>query len=251
MPELSVLHYRSGSSYFHRMDVRFKLLGLALLSMAGLQAGPVGLGALSVLVLAVLFITRLPVWDLARELRYLAVLLAFVWAARALSMPGDAVLELAGLQFSRQGLYEGGLICWRLVMIACLGAGLVFVTRSSEIRWAVEWFLKPVPLIPSRRISVMIGLIIRFLPMILDQARATAEAQKARGMENRKNPVFRLIKFAVPLLRRTFENADRLAVAMDARCFNEERTEPELVSRPADWAALSVVLCICGVAIGF
>jgi len=97
----------------------------------------------------------------------------------------------------------------------------------------------------------MIGLIIRFLPMILDQARATAEAQRSRGMENRKNPVFRLIKFAVPLLRRTFENADRLAVAMDARCFNEERTEPELISRPADWAALSVVLCICGVAIGF
>ena len=251
MSELSVLHYRSGSSYFHRMDARFKLLGLALLSMAGLQAGPIGLGVLSFLILAVFALIRLPAWNLARELRYLLVLLAFVWVARALSTPGDTAMEIAGLQFSRQGLYEGGLICWRLLMITCMGAILVYATRSSDIRWAVEWFLRPVPLIPARRISVMIGLIIRFLPVILDQARATAEAQKARGMENRKNPVFRLIKFAVPLFRRTFENADRLAVAMDARCFSEERTGPDLVSRPADWAALSVVLCICGVVIGF
>ena len=76
----------------------------------------------------------------------------------------------------------------------------------------------------------MIGLIIRFLPYILDQAKATADAQRARGVENRKNPIYRLIKFVVPLVRRTFENADNLAVAMEARCYSENRTDPELLS---------------------
>jgi biotin transport system permease protein len=71
----------------------------------------------------------------------------------------------------------------------------------------------------------MIGLIMRFVPVILDQAKETSKAQRVRGVENRKNPVYRLIKLAIPLIRRTFESADKLAVAMEARCYSENRTD--------------------------
>jgi len=88
------------------------------------------------------------------------------------------------------------------------------------------------------------GLILRFVPVILDQARETAEAQKARGVENHKNPVYRLIKLGFPLLRRTFERADDLVVAMEARCFTENRTDPALMLHKRDWVALIVVSCL-------
>jgi len=89
------------------------------------------------------------------------------------------------------------------------------------------------------------GLILRFVPVILDQARETAVAQKARGVENRKNPVYRLIKLGFPLLRRTFERADDLVVAMEARCFTENRTDPELIAQKRDWLVLTAVIFLC------
>ena len=84
----------------------------------------------------------------------------------------------------------------------------------------------------------MLSLVMRFIPVILNQARETAQAQKARCVENRKNPIYRLRKIGFPLLRRTFENADRLIFAMEARCYNENSTIPDLCFHPADWIAL-------------
>jgi energy-coupling factor transporter transmembrane protein EcfT len=46
-------------------------------------------------------------------------------------------------------------------------------------------------------------------------------------------------------MRRTFERADKLANAMEARCYTENRTDPELLSRRRDWIALFVVIGLC------
>ena len=86
------------------------------------------------------------------------------------------------------------------------------------------------------------SLIVRFIPVVLGQMRQTLDAQRSRGVENRKNPVYRLVTLAIPLFRRIFEDADRLAVAMESRCFDEHRTDPELNASRADWAALVIVL---------
>jgi energy-coupling factor transporter transmembrane protein EcfT len=46
-------------------------------------------------------------------------------------------------------------------------------------------------------------------------------------------------------MRRTFERADDLVVAMEARAFTEHRTDPELIADKRDWVALMVVCCLC------
>ncbi len=143
------------------------------------------------------------------------------------------------------GLAAAGLVCWRLAFVMLLGLVFLATTRPVEIKSAVQWFLKPVPLIPEKKVAAMMGLILRFIPVILDQARETAAAQKARGIENRKNPVYRLIKLGFPLMHRTFECADNLALAMEARCFTENRTDPHLSARWQDWLAAGAVTCLC------
>jgi energy-coupling factor transporter transmembrane protein EcfT len=81
--------------------------------------------------------------------------------------------------------------------------------------------------------------------VIFCQAAETADAQKARCVQNRRNPLYRLIKLGFPLMRRTFERADDLVAAIEARGFTENRTDPELVSHQRDWVALSVVISLC------
>jgi energy-coupling factor transporter transmembrane protein EcfT len=179
-----------------------------------------------------------------KELRYFSVLLFLIFAARVLSADGSPVFDSKYFTVSSQGLLDAGLVCWRLAFIVVLGFAFISTTPPSAIKTAVQWYLKPVPFVPEKKVGVMKGLILRFIPVILDQARETAEAQKARCVENRKNPVYRLTKFGFRLLRRTFERADDLVIAMEARAFTEYRTGPDLTANKSDWIVLSVVCCL-------
>ena len=109
---------------------------------------------------------------------------------------------------------------------------LVITTRPTEIKAAVEWFLKPFPAIPRARIGTMLGLLLRLIPLLTAQAAETMDAQRARGVENRKNPIYRLTWFAIPFLRRSFTAVDHLSMAMEARCYTDERTTPPVICYP-------------------
>ena len=246
MAELTVFSFQPGTSLLHKLDVRFKLLFLILISLVSLGGGFTGLGILTGLVTALIIYSRLPLKSGFKEFRFFLIFLLLILLARMLTTPGTALIEIKSIAITRPGLMSGVLICWRLVIIALLGYLFVFTTSSSVIKAAVEWFLKPAAFIPGRRIATMMGLIVRFIPVILNQAKETAEAQRARCVEYRKNPLYRLVRLGVPLIRRTFEQADRLIVAMEARCYSENRTDPSLSATRIDWFALLIIIVICG-----
>ena len=245
MAELTSFGYFSGDSVLHCLDPRVKLLSIILLSLVCLKLYFISLGIFSFLAIFLIFLTRLPLNSGARELRYFFILLLLVFIARVLSSGGPSVFDLSFVSVSSQGLRDGLLICWRLAFIVLLGFTLITTTRPPEIKAAVQWYLKPVPCIPEKKVAMMMGLILRFVPVIFDQAAETAEAQKARCVQNRKNPLYRIIKLGFPLIRRTFERTDDLVAAIEARGFSENRTDPELVAHRRDWIALFVVTSLC------
>jgi len=248
--ELTPFGFRPGKSLPHRLDVRFKLFFLILISLISLSGDFLRLGIFTCLLTALVIHSGLPLRSGLKGLRVFLLLLLLVLMARMMTTPGDTLFEIKSYAVTRQGILSGILICWRLTLIVLLGLVFVFTTRSLEIKAAVEWVLKPLSFIPGKRIATMLSLTTRFVPVILNQANETAEAQRARCVENRKNPVYRLIRLGIPLIRRTFERADKLAVAMEARCYNEKRTDPELSATRTDWITLGVMILICSLAIG-
>jgi energy-coupling factor transporter transmembrane protein EcfT len=245
MAELTAFSFRPGSSFLHELDVRFKLVFLALISLASLKAALLALCVLTFVLICVIIDIRLPIKVILKELRYFLILLLFVFIARALTTPGSPLIQFKAVSVTREGVHGGIIVCWRLLIIIMMGLSFVSTTRPSEIKAAVQWFLNPFPFIPAKRIATMMSLIIRFMPVILDQAKETADAQRARGVENRKNPLYRLKKLLIPLMRRTFVSADKLAIAMEARCYSENRTNPGLSCGIRDWIALFAVICLC------
>ena len=246
MAELTAFSFQPGTSLLHKLDVRFKLLFLILISLVSLGGGFTGLGVLTGLVTGLSIHSRLPLKSGFREFRFFLIFLVLILVARMLTTPGAALIEIKSIAISRSGLMSGVLICWRLVIIAFLGFLFVFTTPSSEIKAAVQWFLKPATFIPGKRIATMMGLIARFVPVILNQVKEPTEAQRARCVENRRNPFYRIVRLGLPLIRRTFEQADRLIVAMEARCYSENRTDPVLATTRTDWIALVMIIIICG-----
>jgi biotin transport system permease protein len=249
MAALNVLGFYAGDSVLHKLDVRFKLLFLVVISLSSLKAFVPSLSLLTLVLMVALMSTELSLKTALKDLRYVFWLLLFVFMARSLSVPGASVIEFKSVSVTREGLYEGAIVCWRLVIVIMTGLSFVSTTRSSEIKAAVEWMLKPFPWIPAKRIAIMLSLIVRFIPVIFEQAKKTAEAQRARGVENRKNPLYRLKMFGIPLMRRVFERADKLALAMEARCYSENRTDSLLSSGIRDWIALAGVVCLCSITV--
>lgn len=245
MAELTLFSYRSGHSVLHRIDVRFKILSLLFISMVSLNARILSLAVLSILLIVLVIDCRLKFKSFLQEIRYFLILMLIILIVHALSIKGTVVLKFYFLNISMHGFYEGALICWRLLLVLLLGLLFVSTTKTSEIKAAVEWFLNPIPFVSGKRLATMLSLVMRFIPVILNQAKETAEAQKARCVENRKNPIYRIKKMGFPLLRRMFEDADRVVFAMEARCYNENRTDPDLYFRPTDWLAFSLVIALC------
>jgi len=248
--ELTVFSFKPGSSLLHRLDVRFKIVFLILISLSSLSGGFAGLGILSCLLIVLTFYSRLPLKSGLKELRFFLFLLLLILITRMVVTPGAALFEINSFAISRPGLASGLIICWRLAIVVLIGFLFVFTTPPSEIKAAVQWFLKPIGFIPGRRIATMMGLIARFIPVILNQAKETVEAQRARCADNRKNPLNRLIRLGIPLIRRTFAQADKMVVAMEARCYVENRTDPELFAKRLDWLALGAMLIISGFVAG-
>jgi energy-coupling factor transporter transmembrane protein EcfT len=220
---------------------------LAAFSLGVLQAGFGLLGIYTLLLLTAAVRARLPLGEALVELRWMAWFLLLVFAARLLASPAEPLADatIFSISTSRQGLVDGSLICWRMALVAAAGVVFSTISRPREIRSAVEWILQPVPLVPGRRTALMIGLLVRFGPHILAATRLTAEAQRARGVENRKNPFYRLTRLAVPVMRRTFVTADRLTLAMEARGYHEDIPSPPLPPASAsDYTALCTALVL-------
>jgi energy-coupling factor transporter transmembrane protein EcfT len=228
------------------LDVRLKLILMAGVSVAGLGLGFAGLAMLMALLVIFFSVFRPAARVHLSELRWVFFLLALVFIARVFSTDGTPLAGLGPVAVTREGLREGTLVCLRLVLVFIVGAAFIATTRSSEIKAGVQWFLKPVPWVPAERVATMLSLVARFMPVILEQAAKTSDAQRARAGENRRNPIRRLTALGIPLMRRTFETADNLAVAMEARCYSETRTDPDLTTGHRDWvffgAAVALIL---------
>lgn len=215
-----------------------------------MMARPGALLILSLVIVMAMFWSGLN-WRLAaRELRYFGLLLLIVLFSRAIFTPGKAMVALGPVQVTAGGVFTGLVICWRLVLIVVAGLIYTAVTRPREIRAAAQWLLGPLPGIPEKRVGVMIGLVVRFIPIILGQAMEITAAQKARCVECRKNPYYRLTCFARPMIRKTITQADHLTLAMMSRCYQGSATPPGWRLRASDGVAFGVVIALVLILIG-
>ncbi|MFB3886229.1 MAG: energy-coupling factor transporter transmembrane protein EcfT [Thermodesulfobacteriota bacterium] len=222
MAQRIILHYFPGNSPLHRWDARCKFPGLLIITATLLQSKVSWLTLDSVLLLGLLILSRLSLIQFIRDFRTWAIFLLILFLFQIFFTSGSPLPFFSWLPISKEGLLVGVLNFWRLWLI--LGYAVLFtaVTRPRELRDALVWFLKPVPLIPGRRIGLMVSLTLRFFSLILDQAEEVHLANKARLADRKKNP-FRKAKFlGLPLLRRSFSQVEDMTFALAARGFRDD-----------------------------
>lgn len=198
-----------------------------------------------------------PLRVILKGLTPLYFLLALTFLMHSFSPTQTNTHEIFGFGYSTEGMLRGGFYCLRLILIV-LGSSILTITTSSvEITYALDKLLKPLQKIgfPSQEFSLMLAISLRFIPVLLEEMDKIRLAQSARGAKFSKGSLKErgraYLSVLVPLFHSAFERADRLAVAMEVRGFDPDRTRTSIRQYrlgKADFAMVIIFLGMVGVA---
>lgn len=219
--------YEPGGSLGHRLDPRSKLcfqFGFAIAVFASPR--PLWLVTLAILALASLAVVDLSPVRALIGYRYVLLLLALA--------PLVAGLSLGPPWFALEETLRSVRAVSRVVLVLLVSAAYVHSTPIRDTRAAVQ---RHVPGRPGQLLGVGIGLTFRYVPVVFGDVQRLRDAMRARNGEHRAfRDRVRLI--VVGTVTRAFDRADRLAIALRARCFAWNPTLPELHFRPVDYLVL-------------
>jgi biotin transport system permease protein len=209
--------YVPGGTLAHRLDPRTKLAAqLAFALAAFANTNPRGLAVLTVVAGLFLASARLSPVAVLRAYRFVlpflaaAVLIEGVTLDRPWLTPTEAV--------------PSALASYRILLVVVVGAVYVRTTPARASRAAIQ---RVVPGKPGRMLGAGVGMVFRFLPLLRRDVAATRDAVAARlGDERPVRERMRVVGAAG--LRRAFARSDRLALAMQARCFSWNATLPRI-----------------------
>jgi energy-coupling factor transport system permease protein len=244
--------YLEGDSWVHRLDPRVKI-ALAVVFAIVVFSAPTfaALLGLAAMVLAAQFTARIPARALLRGVPAISLVLVFAVGLQAVRWePTDALLVAGRIGISASGLLAGLFFASRIVLLV-VGTSLVTLTTTPvELTDALEWYLRPLARLrfPSHEVAMMASIALRFIPVTADVADRVIDAQRSRGAPlDRGGPLTRMRAWGpvlIPLFVDLFRRADRLANAMEARCYRGGTGRTRLRSlsmRGVDWAALVAV----------
>lgn len=222
-----MLGYRPGRSILHGLDPRTKLLGQAGFAIAAFaHTTPRGLALLSILALLVL---------LAAEVDPLAALRAYRFVFPLLLLGPVVGAATPGPPWIRPSDAVGPLLAsYRVLLVLLVGVAYVRTTSARESQAAITSL---VPGTVGRVLGFGVGLVFRFLPVLRRDLLAIRDAMAARLGDER--PLHERIHLLTTTgLTRVFGRADRLALALQARCLSWNPTLPELRFRRRDTVPL-------------
>ena len=245
MADLTLFSFRTGTTVLHGLDVRVKTVLVCMLSMVLFTAGFSACLACFLVVYPLACAIGMTMVRLLTRLKGFILLLILMAATRAVTVPGELIWSVSGIEITRQGLAQGSLVGVRFFLVMVIGMLFAATPRPAALKSAAQWFLTPVPFVPEKRVAIMISLSLKFFPLILSRAGQTADAVNARCGSFRKNPIRRIRFLTLPLLKKTVMSADHLCLAMDARCYTEHRTDPAFESNGRERLFLGTGTGLC------
>lgn len=149
------------------------------------------------------------------------------------SRGGTVYWQFGPLSLTSSGVINGSYVFCRFVLIIFMSTLLTLTTAPLEIADAMESLMGPLKKIkvPVYEISLMLSIALRFVPTLMDETEKIMNAQRSRGVNFGEGSIVQQIKSVIPLLIplfvSSFNRAEDLATAMEARGYRggEGRTK--------------------------
>ncbi len=254
MSKFSFGQYYPADSCIHRLDPRAKVLMAVLYIVCTfLCRSLISFSALTVSVILLILVSRIPIRVVLRSVRPLLFIIAFTFFINIFWSRGEVLLlELGVIRIYAEGLWNALFMFLRIfALVTGTGLFLTYTTTPMDLTDALESLLSPLKKlhVPVHVFAMMMSITLRFIPTLADETEKIMNAQKARGANFSSGSLIKrakaLIPILIPLFISAINRALELANAMECRCYHggEGRTRLHVLRyRVTDWVWILLVV---------
>ncbi|MBR0221193.1 MAG: ATP-binding cassette domain-containing protein, partial [Synergistaceae bacterium] len=242
--------YVPSNSIIHKLDPRAKLFAVLLLvSSVVTSSSFVQLAAFLAGLLILIKIAKLKIKNIISSSRPIFFLAAFTFIFNLIALAFDNNILLS------DAFAQGAFLSSRLLMLMFYAVLLPLTTTPLELSDGIGELLKPLAKFkfPAQECAVMIGMALRFIPILMEETDKITRAQLSRGAKLDQGGIFKRLRaffpVLIPLFIIIFRRADDMALAMEARGYNIGRKRTR--RKPLKWkfndtlaVALSFILAL-------
>ncbi|WP_273789074.1 energy-coupling factor transporter transmembrane protein EcfT [Bartonella sp. ML70XJBT] len=195
--------YIPRDTFIHRLSPWVKLLFLMVCGTTIIMVSSTPLLGLFLLLLVLFYrIAKIPFRTVIKQFKSIGLLLVLLFAFQTL--------------FS--SLLTGVEVILRLIILFSLSSLISFTTKVSDMVASIEAGLQPFRYfgINPSKVSMVISMAIRFIPLLREKFNEVREAQQARGLNTN------IVALAIPLIIRTIRMASEVAEALEARSYDTD-----------------------------
>ncbi|GAA0381171.1 energy-coupling factor transporter transmembrane component T family protein [Bacillus horti] len=253
LSRLPIGHYIAKPSVIHQLDPRVKIvLLLACLSLIFMANSFLSFTVAIGFVVLLFATAQISIIYMFRALKPLWILLIITFIFHLfLNREGTVLIEWGILRVYEQGVIQGIVVTLRILLLILLSSLLTLTTKPLVLTDGLEKLMSPLKVFrfPAHEIALMISISLRFIPTLLQEMDKIMKAQSARGASfqsrSLKKKATAFMAILIPLFIASFQRADELALAMEARGYRggEGRTQyRKLRVTQLDYMAISVVI---------
>ena len=244
LSDINIGQYIPTGSVIHKLDPRAKLFFFLIIISAIFPAQNFfQVLAWTIILIFIIKLSKISgriILKAARPLFFL-VIFAFIFNLIAAFFAEDFL----------QALYRTFFVTSRLAVLMLFAVLLPLTTAPLELADGIDALLKPFQKfgLPSNDIAMMIGMALRFIPLLMQETDKIIKAQLSRGARLDQGNLFQrakaFIPVLIPLFVIIFRRADEIALAMEARGYDSGKGRTR--RKPLTWKkndTLAIILVI-------
>ncbi len=260
MNNIALGRYLPMNSVVHRMDPRSKIMIMLFIMISiFIPAGIYGYILIGIFILFCLRLSKLKIDYALRAMKPMMWMMLFLFIINILAIrTGYVLVSIGPFTLYSDALFQTLYIVVRLMLMIIVTTILTATTKPLELTLGIEKLLKPFEKVglPAHIIAMMISIALRFIPTLIEETQRIMNAQASRGVDlengSLKEKIMAILSLIVPLFVSSFDRADQMANAMEARGYdpNRKRTRYQVLKmKSMDYigmtaSALILVACI-------
>lgn len=259
MTNIALGRYIPTNSIIHRLDPRIKIVNMLLLMIAiFLPARFVGYGIIGFIAVSLVLLSRLKFGFILKSLKPVMLMLVFLLVINVFVLrTGYVVINLFGLLVYSDALFQTAYIVVRLLLMIMITTLLTATTKPLDLTLGIEDLLAPFKRfkVPAHEIAMMISIALRFIPTLIEESQRIMKAQASRGVDLTEGKInekiVAILSLIVPLFVSSFQRAEELADAMEARGYSPTSVRTrykQLKITMKDWISFTLV-CLVVIAV--
>ena len=231
MSNFTLGRYIPIESLMHKFDPRAKIMAMLLLMVAiFMPSGFIGYIGIALAILIGIYASKLNLKFFWKSMKPMFFMLTVLLVINILVVKtGDVFVTVGPLSIYWDALSQTGYIVIRLVLMVIITTLLTATTKPTDMTVALEDLMSPFRKIglPANEVAMIISIALRFIPTLIEETQRIIKAQTSRGVDldegSITEKIMAVLSLIVPLFVSSYQRAEELANAMEARGYVPSR----------------------------